>query len=130
MKRVVKLRSNRLSQTHLIEVNGATRLSGKLQQLLQVDISFHIKLVQRLLSLASDLITDIQLHGDDSTAALNQALIQDFTTKEWCDSVSSVLVSQVFLVVFIGFHQYVFNKNNLHSSFGAEKEPVSFIFYL
>jgi hypothetical protein len=95
------LRSNRLSQTHLIEVNGATRLSGKLQQLLQVDISFHIKLVQRLLSLASDLITDIQLHGDDSTAALNQALIQDFTTKEWCDSVSSVLVSQVFLPVLV-----------------------------
>jgi nucleotide exchange factor SIL1 len=93
------LRGNRIAQTRLVEVQGGPRLGQKLQQLLEE--SYDIKLVQRLISLAGDLITDIQLDGDASTPDLNKSIIQSFTTPQWCQMVSSVLTTANLLPVSI-----------------------------
>lgn len=79
-------------------VHGASRLGEKLQQLVEDD--HDIKLVQRLISLASDLITDVLLDGDAATTPdLNDAIVQAFTTDVWCQAVSSVLTTDSFLPI-------------------------------
>jgi hypothetical protein len=93
------LRGNRLSQAHLIESNGAARLSDKLHHMVMGNFSKDIKVIQRLLSLAGDMITDVQLDGDASTAALDDAIIQAFTSTEWCDILSTLLITDTFLPV-------------------------------
>lgn len=93
------LRGNRLSQAHLIQNNGAARLGDKLRYMVMRNFNGDIKVIQRLLSLASDLITDIKLDGEASTASLNDAIIQAFSSAEWCDVVSTLLVSDLFLPV-------------------------------
>lgn len=94
------LRGNRISQAYLIQNNnGAARLSDKLRHMVMGNLSGDIKVIQRLLSLASDLVTDIQLDGEASTATLNEAVIDAFTSPTWCDAVSTLLISDVFLPV-------------------------------
>ncbi len=88
------LRGNRLAQAHLIQNHGAVKLGHVLRQLVMDSLSSEIKLIQRLLSLASDVVADIQLDGDKSTTSLNEAIVTAFTTTEWCEVVSTVLITE------------------------------------
>ena len=98
------LRGNRMAQARLVEIQGGLCLGQKLQQQL-VDDRPDIKLVQRLISLASDLITDIQGGGNDddddagSPDWKDESIVRAFTTPQWCQSVSSVLTSEPLLPV-------------------------------
>jgi len=91
------LRGNRIAQRHLVNNKGGIRLGDTLQKLVQKEQHQQrpgdIKLVQRLLSLASDSITDIQLDGDVTTPELNESILRTFTTPQWCDVVSGILTT-------------------------------------
>lgn len=93
------LRGNRLAQAHLLRSNGAAKLSDKFRHLVMNNLNADIKLIQRMLSLASDIVTDIQLDGDKADPTLNDSIVKAFTTSEWCDIVSTVLTSEVFLPI-------------------------------
>lgn len=89
------VRGNRIAQRHLVEtIQGGDRLGHTLHKLIQTTSrKSDMKLVQRLLSLASDLITDIQLDGDTTTPQLNELIISTFTTPQWCNIVSTLLTT-------------------------------------
>lgn len=95
------LRGNRLSQAHLIRRNGIVRLSETLQRLILGNHSpANIKLTQRLLSLASDLVQDcVLLHEEESASDLHSAIIAAFTSSEWCDLTSTILQADKFLPI-------------------------------
>jgi nucleotide exchange factor SIL1 len=103
------LRGNRMAQAHVVSTNnsdGPTRLADKLRQFsLARFTSTTTKLVQRLLSLAADLVSGVQSqdgNSDDdasSLAELKDAVIQSFTSADWCDATSKVLVTDSLLPV-------------------------------
>lgn len=93
------LRGNRLAQAHLIQNDGAAKLCDKLRQLVMDRLSSDVKLIQRLLSLASDLIIDIQMDGDKSSTLLNDAIVKAFSTVEWCNVVSTVFITETLLPI-------------------------------
>lgn len=86
------LRGNRLSQAHILKTNGAQRLGARFHD--HVSDKFHtsgIKIGQKLLSLASDVISDITLHGEEMAQEMNQNIIQSFSSSDWCDSTLHLL---------------------------------------
>jgi hypothetical protein len=93
------LRGNRLAQAHLLRNNGAAKLSDKLRHLVMNHLTADTKLIQRLLSLASDIVTDIQLDGDKAESTMNDSIVKAFSTPEWCDIASTVLTSESFLPI-------------------------------
>lgn len=90
------LRGNRLAQAHLVQSGeGVESLAAKLRSLATTSVTTNAataKLLQRLLSLASDIVTDVELHGEPNTKATNAAILQAFSSPEWCDATSLVLL--------------------------------------
>eukprot|EP00934_Nitzschia_sp_Nitz4_P009459 Nitzschia sp. Nitz4//scaffold438_size7339//4319//5842//NITZ4_009159-RA/size7339-processed-gene-0.2-mRNA-1//-1//CDS//3329551859//9449//frame0 len=85
------LRGNRLSQSYLTGKDWGVQLSTKLQHLMKDMSRSNLKLMQRLLSLASDLIMDCTIHGEEAYAEAQWVIVEMFTSPEWCDSASVIL---------------------------------------
>jgi nucleotide exchange factor SIL1 len=94
------LRGNRIAQIHVSQGDDPGRLGEKLRQLsLDQFTSANTKLIQKMLALESDLVSGIHLHGDESMEEQNKAIVDTFTSSDWCDSTSDVLVTDLFLPV-------------------------------
>jgi hypothetical protein len=88
------LRGNRMTQEHVCKTDSSARLGEKFRQLsLGRVTSANTKLIQRMLSLASDIVSDVKLHGEESTEELKNEIIESFTSSDWCGSISNLLVS-------------------------------------
>ena len=95
------LRGNRMAQ---IYISTSTDIPGRLgEKLRELTIarfsSSTTKLVQRLVSLAGDVVSDVNLHREEDGLddAVREAIIQSFTSKDWCDSLSTLLTTDTFL---------------------------------
>jgi hypothetical protein len=78
------LRGNRMTLQN--RQFGSVR--GKFRQLLLGRVtSANTKLIQRMLSLASDLVSDVKLHGEESTEELHNKSIESFTSSDWCGAI-------------------------------------------
>merc|ERR1712183_48108 len=94
------LRGNRLAQAHIVDrTDGSARLGATFQKLASDLNSSDFKVVQKLVSLAADIVSDVVLHGDDATEKMNQKIIDSFSTPEWCDSIAQVAEGDSFLPV-------------------------------
>lgn len=93
------LRGNRMAQAHACKTGTIARLGDKLRQFSIGINSTNTKLIQRLLSLAGDVVSDVKLHGEESTVEVNNEIISSLTSSDWCDSTSNVLLSKSFLPV-------------------------------
>jgi nucleotide exchange factor SIL1 len=94
------LRGNRMAQTHFCgAANGPDRLGKVLHQVSSGDslTSTNAKLSQRLLSLASDIVSDINLDGDVAMKQLNDVIVKSFTSSYWCDPTMNLLLTDKFL---------------------------------
>jgi nucleotide exchange factor SIL1 len=121
------LRGNRLAQIHLCDssstssttttttmtTNGPARLGAKLQDLSNPKskrTSARIKLIHRLLSLASDIVSHVEQHDEEETGTSKSmtneqqqqhstAIVQAFTSVEWCTATLNLVASDQFTPV-------------------------------
>jgi nucleotide exchange factor SIL1 len=94
------LRGNRLSQSHVLKTSGLVQLGKKYKELSHEGFtSVNTKLIQKLASLAADIIEDVTLHPDFSDADTNSALIEAVSTADWCDATCNALTSEAFIPV-------------------------------
>jgi nucleotide exchange factor SIL1 len=121
------LRGNRLAQLHLCRssstsstsstiaatTNGPARLGAKLQELSNPKskrTSARIKLIHRLLSLASDIVSHVEQHDEEERATTksitkeqeqqqqehSKAIVESFTSSEWCSATLTLVASNQF----------------------------------
>lgn len=88
-----------MAQAHACKTGTIARLGDKFRQFSIGINSANTKLIQRLLSLAGDVVSDVKLHGEESTVEVNNEIISSLTSSDWCDSTSNVLLSKSFLPV-------------------------------
>ena len=101
------LRGNRAAQTHVCATDGPAELGAKLKELVSPTssrlTSANVKLIQRLLSLVGDIITDVHTMGDEKYQTTNEqlhtAIIQSFTSETWCDATLTLLSTDRFIPV-------------------------------
>jgi len=94
------LRGNRMAQSHVCKSGALKSLSDKFRLLSSGGFTAgNIKLLQRLLSLTGDIVSDVELHGEESVQETNEKIIESFTGRDWCDSTGNVLLSDSFLPV-------------------------------
>lgn len=94
------LRGNRMAQIHVCERDSSARLGDKLRKLSLANFnSANTKLIQRLLSLSGDIVSDVKLHSEHATEELNNLIIDCFTNSDWCGSVENLLLSDAFFPV-------------------------------
>jgi nucleotide exchange factor SIL1 len=94
------LRGNRIALSHIAGTEVPTRLGDKLRELsISSFSSSSTKLVQRLVSLAGDIVSDVNLHEEGLEAELKEATIQSFSNEGWCGSLSTLLTTDTFLPV-------------------------------
>jgi len=88
------LRGNRLAQAHIVKSDSVIRL-GKTFEAIASDRLQRVgqKIVRKLLSLASDIVSDIILHPEVASPDLNTKIIESFTTPEWCGATATVLTN-------------------------------------
>lgn len=87
------LRANRQAQTHFCADQGPTLLANVLTQLADQANNINppslernsLKVVQRLLSLAQDIVMDVTLHASTSEQ-VDGAIGKAFTSPEWCQT--------------------------------------------
>jgi len=89
------LRGNRLAQAHIVKSSdggGAMQL-GKTFEAIALDRlqTAGQKVVQKLLSLAGDIVSDIILHPEMASPDVNTKILESFTTSEWCGATATVL---------------------------------------
>ena len=84
------LRGNRAAQVHLSASSGPDLLAKRLAVWIGEGSSGSIKLSKRLLLLASDIVTDVKLHGSKS-AQVDQAIVESFSSESWCASTHRAL---------------------------------------
>jgi hypothetical protein len=92
------LRGNRLAQAHIVGT-GATSQLGKVFLTMVSDQfqSAGFKVIQKLLSLAADMVSDIVLHPDNATPDINTKIVTAFSTLEWCGATAQMIETDVFL---------------------------------
>ena len=88
------LRGNRSAQVHTCASSGPLALGKVLQRSATMKMtSTNLKLTQRLLALASDIVSDVSLHGELEMEQLNTVIVKSFTTREWCDTTIGLVTS-------------------------------------
>jgi hypothetical protein len=92
------LRGNRLAQAHIVGTGAASQL-GKVFLTMVSDQfqSAGFKVIQKLLSLAGDMVSDIVLHPDNATPDINTKVLAAFSTLEWCGATAQMIETDVFL---------------------------------
>ena len=86
------LRGNRPAQAHFAGAHGPALLGDQLAQaLLNFEKNNNKKTIQRLLSLAHDLVTEVRLQPGKS-AQVDAVLVDSFATNVWCSSAVDALV--------------------------------------
>lgn len=86
------LRGNRLAQAYLVKSDGAIRLSKTLEAVASDRLQTSgQKVIQKLLSLAGDIVTDIILHPEVASPDVNTKILESFTTPVWCGATATVL---------------------------------------
>lgn len=90
------LRGNRLAQAYIVNSDGAMRL-GKTFEAIASDQFQNAgqKVIQKLLSLAADLVSDIILHHEVASPDVNTKILESFTTPEWCGATATVLTNNL-----------------------------------
>lgn len=92
------VRGNRLAQAHIVETDGASRL-GKLFEAVATDQyqTAGLKVIQKLLSLAGDIVSDIVLHPEKATPDVNTKIITAFSSPEWCGATAQMIEADALL---------------------------------
>ncbi|CAJ1903183.1 unnamed protein product [Cylindrotheca closterium] len=86
------LRGNRLAQAHIVKSDGAMRLGKTFEAIASDQLqTLGQKVVQKLLSLAGDIVSDIILHPEMASPDVNTKILESFTTSEWCGATATVL---------------------------------------
>eukprot|EP00980_Cylindrotheca_fusiformis_P023133 scaffold10187_cov195-Cylindrotheca_fusiformis.AAC.1 len=94
------LRGNRLAQAHIVGRDGASRLGTLFYAITSDQIqTVGVKVIQRLLSLAGDVVSDIVLHPENATPDINTMIIAAFTSNEWCGATAQMIEVDEFLAV-------------------------------
>lgn len=86
------LRGNRLAQVQFCSMRGPEQL-GKiaLEFVESVDTSKnHAKITMRLLTLAEDIVADVQLH-ESKSKQVDQAIVEAFASEAWCSALQRAL---------------------------------------
>ena len=92
------LRGNRMAQTHVCATEGPNQLGKMLEQVSSERLtSTNLKLTQRLISLASDIVMDIDTDGELSMEQLNGVIVKSFTSPSWCDPTVKLMVTDTHL---------------------------------
>jgi nucleotide exchange factor SIL1 len=92
------LRGNRMSQTHVCATEGPNQLGKMLEQVASERLtSTNLKLTQRLISLASDIVFDIDMDGELAMEQLNGVIAKSFTSPSWCDATIKLMVTDAHL---------------------------------
>jgi hypothetical protein len=85
------LRGNRLAQIHFCAGDGPMQLGTLLQTCGgSKNNNNNINVAKRLLTLAHDIVTDVELHAGRSPQ-VDQAIVQSFATEPWCQAVVQFL---------------------------------------
>lgn len=84
------LRANRAAQTQFIGLGGPVKLGTQFANTLEDDSRSSEKARESLLVLANDLVSDVKLHPGKSEQ-VDAAIIQNFSTSIWCNSILSAL---------------------------------------
>jgi nucleotide exchange factor SIL1 len=94
------LRGNRMAQTHVCATEGPNQLGKMLKQVSSERLtSTNLKLIQRLISLASDIVLDIDMQGDLAMEQLNGVIIKSFTGSGWCDATIKMVMTDTHLPI-------------------------------
>jgi nucleotide exchange factor SIL1 len=92
------MRGNRLAQVHLVESDGLGLVGTKFHGMVREGFNpANTKLVQRLASLATDVVEDVLTHPDLSDVATNAAIVDSMTSKDWCGATCGALAADAFL---------------------------------
>jgi hypothetical protein len=88
------LRGNRMAQTHVCATEGPNQLGKMLEQVSSERLtSTNLKLTQRLISLASDIVLDIDMDGEVEMEQLNGVIAKSFTSPSWCDATVKLMMT-------------------------------------
>jgi nucleotide exchange factor SIL1 len=94
------LRGNRMAQIHVCSAEGPNQLGKMLNRLSSERLtSTNLKLTQRLISLASDIVLDIDTQGDLAMEQLNGVIVKSFTNPGWCDATIKFMVIDTHLPI-------------------------------
>jgi nucleotide exchange factor SIL1 len=92
------LRGNRMAQTHVCATEGPNQLGKMLERVSSARLtSTNLKLTQRLISLASDIVLDIDMDGVLAMEQLNGVIIKSFTSPTWCNATVNLMVTDTHL---------------------------------
>jgi hypothetical protein len=118
------LRGNRLAQAYIVKSDGAIRL-GKTFETIASDKMQNAgqKVVQKLLSLASDIVSDIILHPEVASPDVNTKIIESFTSSEWCGATATALENN--LMVAPNAQQAILETVHVMAPYCAWSEKIS-----
>jgi hypothetical protein len=92
------LRGNRMAQTHVCATERPNQLGKMLERVSSGGLtSTNLKLTPRLISLASDIVLDIDMDGILAMEQLNRVIIKSFTSPTWCNTTVNLMVTDTHL---------------------------------